>query len=321
VLRLLPWGLSPVFPHCLYGGGGPSVKIVLIDFHTHSAASDGALSPRELVALARERKIDLLAITDHDTVAGYLTACEEMNAAGLEGQHTQTPSQLQLISGVEFSCRWSATTIHILGLGMDCGHPAMTEALDLLNHARIERGRKIAQRLEALGFSGAWEGALAEAGDSQLGRPHFSAWMLAQGHVADHGEAFDKYLGQGKTGDVKAFWPELAQVVEWIVAAGGVAVIAHPLKYKFTRMKLRRLVIDFIAAGGRAIELASGYQTSDQTAQLRRLAGEFALEVSVGSDFHRDGPYSPQPGVTVPVLDGLRGVWQRWHAVPAGDVS
>ena len=297
---------------------------MLIDFHTHSAASDGALSPRELVALARERKIDLLAITDHDTVAGYLTACEEMNTAGLEGQHTQTPSPLQLISGVEFSCRWSATTIHILGLGMDCGHPAMTEALDLLNQARIERGRKIAQRLEALGFSGAWEGALAEAGDSQLGRPHFSAWMLAQGHVADHSEAFDKYLGQGKTGDVKAFWPELAQVVEWIVAAGGVAVIAHPLKYKFTRMKLRRLVIDFIAAGGRAIELASGYQTSDQTAQLRRLAGEFALEVSVGSDFHRDGPYSPQPGVAVPVLDGLRGVWERWHAVPAavaGDVS
>jgi 3',5'-nucleoside bisphosphate phosphatase len=105
-------------------------------------------------------------------------------------------------------------------------------------------------------------------------------------------------------------------VVHWIVAAGGVAVIAHPLKYRFTRMKLRRLVIDFVAAGGSAIELTSGYQTRDQTDQLRRLATEFRLEVSVGSDFHRDGPYSPQLGVELPQLEGLRGVWERWP-VPA----
>jgi predicted metal-dependent phosphoesterase TrpH len=281
---------------------------VLIDFHTHTAASDGALSPRDLVALAAERQVGMLAITDHDTVAGYLAVSAE---------YTHNPAGLRLIAGVEFSCRWSGTTIHILGLGMDCQHPAMREALELLNGARIERGKKIARRLEALGFSGALEGALAEAGDSQLGRPHFSAWMVARGHVADHNQAFDKYLGQGKTGDVKAFWPELARVVEWIVAAGGVAVIAHPLKYKFTRMKLRRMVIDFMAAGGSGIEVASGYQTADQTEQLRRLAREFALEVSVGSDYHRDGPYSPQPGVEIPSLDGLRGVWERWLVPPA----
>ena len=279
---------------------------MLIDFHTHTAASDGALSPRDLVALARERKLAMLAITDHDTVAGYLAVAEQ------GPEYTQDPAGLRLVPGVELSCRWSATTIHILGLGMDCRHPAMGEALAWLDTARIERGKKIAQRLEALGFAGALDGALAEAGDSQLGRPHFSAWMVGQGHVTDHNQAFDKYLGQGKTGDVKAFWPELAQVVEWIVAAGGVAVIAHPLKYNFTRMKLRRLVIDFMAAGGTGIEIASGYQTPDQSAQLRRLASEFALEVSVGSDYHRDAPYSPRPGVEIPALDGLRGVWERW---------
>jgi hypothetical protein len=140
--------------------------------------------------------------------------------------------------------------------------------------------------------------------------------MVAQGHVRDHSEAFDKYLGQGKTGDVKAFWPELATVTQWIAAAGGVAVIAHPLKYKFTRMKLRRMVIDFIAANGAGIEIASGHQSADQTARLRRLATEFGLEVSVGSDFHRDGAYSPQPGVELPALEGLRGVWERWPAIP-----
>ena len=294
---------------CPRGCRAPSVKIVLIDFHTHSTASDGGLSPRDLVALARERKLALLAITDHDTVAGYLAVAAEHAA--------QDPSGLQLVAGVEFSCRWSATTIHILGLGMDCRHPAMVEGLAWLESARVERGKKIGQRLEALGFAGALEGALAEAGDSQLGRPHFSAWMVARGHVSDHSQAFDKYLGQGKTGDVKAFWPELAQVVAWIVAAGGVAVIAHPLKYNFTRMKLRRLVIDFMAAGGRGIEIASGYQTPDQVGQLRRLAGEFGLEVSVGSDYHRDGPYSPRPGVDIPRLDGLRGVWERWLTPPA----
>ena len=300
------------FSDCLgaiMAAGAPSVKIVLIDFHTHTAASDGALSPRDLVALACERQVRMLAITDHDTVAGYLAATEALE----NGQVTDTGG-LQLISGVEFSCRWSGTTIHILGLGMDCDHSAMREGLELLNTARIERGKKIAHRLEGLGFAGALEGALAEAGDSQLGRPHFSAWMVASGHVADHNQAFDKYLGQGKAGDVKAFWPELAQVVEWIVAAGGVAVIAHPLKYKFTRMKLRRLVVDFIAAGGAGIEIVSGRQTSDQSAQLRRLAVEFSLEVSVGSDYHRDGPYSPQPGVAPPAIDGLRGVWERWSS-------
>jgi predicted metal-dependent phosphoesterase TrpH len=288
------------------GDGASSVKIVLIDFHTHTAASDGALSPRDLVALARERKVGMLAITDHDTVAGYLAA-----ARALEMEQPRVEN-LRLIPGVEFSCRWSGTTIHILGLGMDCEHRAMREGLDLLNTARIERGKIIAHRLEALGFAGALDGALREAGDSQLGRPHFSAWMVAQGHVADHNQAFDKYLGQGKTGDVKAFWPELAQVVSWIVAAGGVAVIAHPLKYKFTRMKLRRLVVDFIASGGAGIEITSGRQTPDQSAQLRRLATEFSLEVSVGSDYHRDGPYNPQPGVATPELEGLSGVWERW---------
>jgi len=153
---------------------------------------------------------------------------------------------------------------------------------------------------------------MAEAGESQLGRPHFSAWMVAQGHVRDHNEAFDKYLGQGKPGDVKAFWPELAEVVQWIVRAGGVAVIAHPLKYRFTRMKMRRLVKDFVAAGGQAVEVLSGRQTPDQIAQLQRLADEFELLVSAGSDFHRDGPYNPEPGVESDRLQANDGVWQRW---------
>lgn len=276
---------------------------MLIDFHTHTNASDGALAPCEVVDRALARKIDLLAITDHDTVAGYRAAA---------AYYTQNPGDMGLIQGVEFSCRWSGTTVHIVGLGVDSEHAAMSKGLAVLAVARRDRGEKIGSRLQALGFSGALEGALAEAGDSQLGRPHFAAWMVAQGHVKDHSHAFNKYLGQGKTGDVKTFWPELAEVTQWIEASGGAAVIAHPLKYRFTRMKLRRLVMDFIEAGGSGIEVLSGYQTGDQTTQVKRLAAEFELEVSIGSDFHRDGPYSPQLGVELPQLEGLRGVWERW---------
>ncbi len=278
---------------------------MLIDFHTHTTASDGALTPAEVLGRASEAGIELLAITDHDTMAGYLAATELI--ADYPG--------VRLVPGVEYSCRWSGTTIHVVGLGMDCEHPAMRQGLAQLGQARRERGMKIGKRLEAKGFSGALDGALAEAGESQLGRPHFSSWMVAQGHVKDHAEAFDKYLGQGKTGDVKAFWPELADVVQWIAQAGGVAVIAHPLKYKFTRMKLRRLVIDFSEAGGRAVEVLSGRQTPDQTAQLQRLASEFELEVSVGSDFHRDGPYSPSLGVELSRIQSQSGVWQRWQNI------
>jgi 3',5'-nucleoside bisphosphate phosphatase len=282
---------------------GPlSVKIVLIDFHTHTTASDGALAPGEMLERAAAAGIELLAITDHDTVAGYRAA------VALSADYPA----VKLVPGVEYSCRWSGTTIHIVGLGMDVDHPAMREGLAVLDEARRERGGKIAKRLADKGFEGALAGAMAHAGESQLGRPHFSSWMVEQGHVKDHNQAFDKYLGQGKIGDVKAFWPEMAQVVQWIVEAGGVAVIAHPLKYKFTRMKMRRLVIDFSAAGGRGLEVLSGRQTPDQITQLQRLAEEFELEPSAGSDFHRDGPYSPDLGVELRRLPTSTGVWQRW---------
>ena len=280
-----------------------SVKFVRIDFHTHTTASDGALNPLDLLQRARRAGVELLAITDHDTVAG---AAEAAGFAASRGG-------LRLIPGVELSCRWSGTTVHVVGLGIDYGHPAMAAGLERMDRARRERGEIIGERLAALGFAGALAGAQAAAGDSQLGRPHFATWLVAQGHVADENEAFDRFLGQGKRGDVKAVWPTLAEVTHWIGASGGAAVLAHPLKYRFTRMKLRRLAIDFRDAGGSAIEIISGRQTPDQVSQLARLARELALEISVGSDFHRDSAYGPQLGVELPLLAGLRGVWERWQ--------
>lgn len=282
---------------------------VIIDFHTHTTASDGALDPRQVVDRALARGVMQLAITDHDSVAGFRAA---------QRYYTPLQGQMRLIPGVEYSCVWSGTTIHVVGLGMDCDHPAMCEGLALLDTARQARAEKIATRLEKLGFPGALAGARAQAGSSQLGRPHFAAWMVEAGHVKDRATAFDKHLGQGKTGDVKAYWPELADAVGWIVAAGGTAVLAHPLKYRFTRMKLRRLTEAFQAAGGGAIEVLNGRQASDQISRLRQLADSFGLQVSAGSDFHHDGPYTADIGVDVAVLAGTLGVWQRWaEGVPA----
>jgi predicted metal-dependent phosphoesterase TrpH len=261
---------------------------MIIDFHTHSHASDGALAPEALLAEAIAAGVGQFAITDHDTVAGY---------RALRDSDFESPSGFRLVAGTELSCVWSNVTIHVVGLGMDIDHPALAAGLARLDEARQQRAVIIARKLEQLGMRGALDGARAEAGVSQIGRPHFAAWMLAQGHVGDASEAFDKHLGAGKPGDVKTCWPELAEVTSWIVAAGGVAILAHPLKYRMTNMKLRRCIRDFIAAGGSGIEAWSGRQTEEQTRYLCRLAGDFGVPVSVGSDFHAHGDYAPRLGV------------------------
>jgi predicted metal-dependent phosphoesterase TrpH len=263
---------------------------MIIDFHTHSHASDGALSPAELIDQALEAGIGQFAITDHDTVAGYREALLKRPIL---------PNSFRLVPGVELSCVWSNMTIHVVGLDIDVDHPVFLAAMERLNIARRERAEIIAAKLEKAGMPGALQGARAEAGVSQIGRPHFAAWMIGEGHVEDANQAFDKYLGSGKPGDVKTCWPELEEVVEWIVTAGGTAIMAHPLKYKMTRTKLRRLLSAFSRAGGTAMEVYSGRQRPDQTIDLCKLAQAFDLLGSAGSDFHQHYDYGPRLGVDV----------------------
>jgi predicted metal-dependent phosphoesterase TrpH len=260
---------------------------MIVDLHTHSHASDGALAPAELLKDAVAAGVQCFALTDHDTVAGY---------RWLRDASPVLPEGFRLLAGVELSCVWSGVTVHVVGLGMDIDDPGFTAGLERLDAARKARAGIIAERLEALGMPGALEGARSVAGASQIGRPHFAEWMLAQGHVTDLKKAFDKYLGNGKTGDVKTCWPALAEVVAWITAAGGTAVLAHPLKYRLTRTKLKRLIVDFIACGGTGFEVYSGRQTREQTQDLCRLARDHGLQVSVGSDFHAALQYSPRLG-------------------------
>ena len=276
---------------------------MIVDFHTHSLASDGALAPIELLRRAKAAGVQQFALTDHDTTAGYLAV-----------RHTSEAEEVGLISGVELSCRWATATIHIVGLNFDADAPEMTAMVEQLTQAREERAEKIATRLAGVGIDDALEGAKAIANGSQIGRPHFATWMVEAGAVDSVAEAFDKYLGAGKIGDVKMFWPPLSDVVQAITRAGGVAILAHPLKYRLTGMKLRALINEFKAAGGGAIEVLNGRQPETDLKPLSQLAEGNGLMCSVGSDFHRDFEYGPKLGIDVERLPNGAHVWDALEA-------
>lgn len=271
---------------------------MIVDFHTHSLASDGALTPLELVRRAKAAGVRQFALTDHDTTAGYLSV-----------RHMSEADEVGLISGVELSCRWATTTVHVVGLNFDADASQITAMVEQLTQAREERAKKIAMRLAGVGIDGALEGAKAVASESQIGRPHFATWMVEAGAVNSVTEAFDKYLGAGIIGDVKMFWPPLSDVVQAITQAGGVAILAHPLKYRLTGMKLRALINDFKAAGGGAIEVLNGRQPETDLQRLSQLAEGNGLMCSVGSDFHRDFEYGPKLGIDVERLPDGVYVW------------
>ena len=276
---------------------------MIVDFHTHSLASDGALAPMELLRRAKAAGVRQFALTDHDTTAGYLAV-----------RHTSEAGEVGLISGVELSCRWATTTVHIVGLNFDADAPEMVAMVEQLTQAREERAEKIATRLAGVGIDGALKGAKAIANESQIGRPHFATWMAETGAVDSVTEAFDKYLGTGKIGDVKMFWPPLSDVVQAITRAGGVAILAHPLKYRLTGMKLRALINDFKVAGGGAIEVLNGRQPETDLKRLNLLAEGNGLMCSVGSDFHRDFEHGPTLGIDVERLPNGAYVWDALEA-------
>ncbi len=276
-----------------------SLEIAVIDFHTHSAASDGALSPRDLVDRAAREGVRRMAITDHDTIAGYLSVCQSV------------PSTTELISGVELSCQWGRVGIHIVGLGFDPAAAAMTRHLQGLDTARRERAEKIAHKLDHSGMPGALVGAMAVAEGAQIGRPHFARWMVLAGHVESEEVAFKRFLGRGKPGDISLLWPALDDTVAAITAAGGVAVLAHPLEYRMTATRLRALTDAFRDAGGQALEVINGRPRPGDTETLWRLVKERDLRVSVGSDFHRDSPYGAGLGVEISKIPEGAGVWEQ----------
>lgn len=272
-----------------------------VDLHMHSTASDGALTPTQLVTLCAERGLTHMALTDHDTMDGVAEAGQAAASAGV-----------CLLPGCELSTRWQGINIHMVALMPGGLQGPLVEGLIHQREARIKRADVIAERLEKAGLTDALAKAREQAGsDRPLGRPDFARAMVADGMVADWASAFKRFLGSGKKGDVKAHWPEISDAVGWVVASGGVAVLAHPLRHGLTRRKRGLLMDTFQAAGGQAVELVSGHQNPDSTRDLARQLVERELYASMGSDFHFPGSHAAPGSMSLIPRTAAPPIWQH----------
>jgi predicted metal-dependent phosphoesterase TrpH len=276
------------------------------DLHTHSFHSDGVLAPAEVVAHAQEGGVELLALTDHDVTDGLDEARAAAEAAGI-----------RFLPGVEISTSWEGITIHVVGLGIDPGSVVLQDGLRRLRELRHERAVEIDRRLAKHRVAGTLAGATALARGAIVSRTHFARYLHSQGYVTSIGQAFRHYLGRGCPGHTPCVWVPVAEAVEWIRAAGGVAVLAHPARYKLSSGKRRQLLTEFKAAGGQAIEVVSGAHSAEDARHFARFAQEFGFEASTGSDYH--GPLTAggswaRPGSLGPLPPECTPVWHRWAA-------
>ncbi|MEC8417510.1 MAG: PHP domain-containing protein, partial [Pseudomonadota bacterium] len=248
-----------------------------IDLHSHTKFSDGHLTPEELVLRAHTMQVDVLAITDHDTVAGLDSA---------HSVQAKQKRELTIIDGVEISTMWHGFDIHVVGLNVNRQCPDFLERLNGQAQVREARAEKIAEKLEKCGFEGALPRAKALAGVGQVTRAHFARVLVNNYGVPTMEAAFKKYLGKGKRAAVKAEWPSIETAIKWIQDAGGQAVLAHPAHYDMTAKWLRRLVALFESAGGDAIETAFPGINKTKQELINELALTHGLLASAGSDFH-----------------------------------
>lgn len=276
------------------------------DLHTHSTASDGTLSPTDLVQRAAAAGVPLLALTDHDTTEGVAEAAAA--AAGLG---------LGLVPGVEISVTWAGRTVHIIGLGVDGEQPGLKQGLARIRESRDWRAEEMGRRLAKAGIDGACDGARVFANGGLIGRTHFARFLVERQAARTEREAFKRYLGDGRPGYVPGEWATLEEAVTWIRDGGGRAVIAHPARYKLTRTRLLQFIGAFRDLGGVGIEVVCGSHSRDDAFNFARHAREQGLLASAGSDFH--GPQLAlhehawmDLGRLPPLPDGCTPIWHDW---------
>lgn len=249
------------------------------ELHCHSRFSDGALNPRDLFELAQTNGIKHLALTDHDTAAGYRASVEQ----------GWVPEGLTLYPATELSCVWGKRTVHVVGLGIDAFSDSWMEIERDYNNRREKRFHRILYLLGKADFTldEASIRELAEPGPPA--RPHIARYLTESNQVKSEATAFKRWLGRGKAGDVKSHWPDLAEAVSAINRCGGIAVVAHPHQYQLTWTKARELMADFVEAGGAGVEVACVGMHPDFSKFMVEQANSHGLMVSGGSDFHRPG--------------------------------
>jgi len=272
------------------------------DLHTHSTASDGTLTPSELIQRAAQAGVKAIALTDHDTTGGLSEATREA-----------LRQDMVLIPGVEISVTWESRVIHILGLGIDPDRETLQQGLRELRRFRDWRAEEIGRRLEKAGIAGAYEGALAYSGGGLVSRTHFARFLVDRGQARDVRKVFKRFLVGGKPGHVPGQWASLEDAVSWILAAGGQAVLAHPARYRLTRTRLRKLLDQFRTAGGEGLEVISGSHSRDDVFKMATLARDFGLLASVGSDYHGPDLSWIKLG-RMPLLPaGTTPIWSKWQ--------
>ncbi|MGK9171918.1 PHP domain-containing protein [Yokenella regensburgei] len=276
---------------------------IIYDLHSHTLASDGLLSPEELVHRAVAMRIGTLAITDHDTTEGIPAAQAEITRAGLP---------LRLIPGVEISTVWENHEIHIVGLNVDINHPVLCEFLRQQHERRQLRAQLIAERLEKAHIPGAWEGAQRLAKGAAITRGHYARYLVEQGKANSVANVFKKYLARGKTGYVPPQWCTIEHAIDVIHQSGGTAVLAHPGRYDLSAKWLKRLLAHFAQRGGEAMEVAQCQQAPDERKQLGEYARLFGLLGSQGSDFHQPCPWI-ELGRKLWLPADVDGVWLKWE--------
>lgn len=259
-----------------------NTESLLIDLHSHTTASDGHLSPTEVVARAITNGVHMLAITDHDTLAG-------LDDAHQYNQQHETP--LTLVDGVEISTCWNHFDIHIVALKIDRYFKPLQDFLNQQRQLRELRAQEIGERLAKAGIEGAYAGAKSIAGDAALSRGHYARWLVEQGYATTSANVFKRYLAKGKTGYVPNNWHDMATAINMIHQAGGIAVLAHPSGYKLSAKWVKKLVREFKEAGGDALEVVLGQQSIDDRALLVSLSHQHQLFASLGSDFHFPGSW------------------------------
>jgi 3',5'-nucleoside bisphosphate phosphatase len=276
------------------------VSILNADLHCHSVVSDGTLTPEELAARAAANGVELWALTDHDEIGGQHRARAAAHAHGMK-----------YLTGTEISVTFAGQTVHIVGLGFDPDDARMLQGLHDTRGGRGARAMEMSDELAKVGIKDAYEGALRYVGNPELiSRTHFARYLVESGVCKDTNEVFRRFLTEGKPGFVPHRWASLRDAVQWISAAGGIAVIAHPARYKFSANEEYALFSEFKAHGGRGVEVVTGSHTAAEYVKYGETAKEFGLAASRGSDFHSPGESHTDLG-RLPYLAGeLTPVWE-----------
>jgi predicted metal-dependent phosphoesterase TrpH len=277
-----------------------SKKILNADLHCHSVVSDGTLTPEALAERAKTNGVELWSLTDHDEIGGQHRAAAAAKANGMK-----------YLTGTEISVTFAGETVHIVGLGFDADDAAMQQGLHATRGGRSQRAMEMSASLAQAGIEGAYEGALKFVGNPELiSRTHFARFLVESGVCKETSEVFRKYLTEGKPGYVPHRWASLHDAVTWITSAKGVAVIAHPARYKFSPTEEYALFTEFKAHGGQAVEVITGSHSTQEYLKYAETAREFGLAASRGSDFHSPDEGHTDLGILPFLPDDLTPVWE-----------